>query len=258
MRLAGSMVAVWLALYAAGCGSNPPGAGTAKEEAAADARPTAVVDEANGGTIAGRVAFTGPKPERKVLSMDSTPKCAEQHKEPVLSEDAIINPNGTVKNAFVWVKAGLPEARWPMPAAAVQIDQRGCVYVPHVVGVRVGQDVEFLNSDPTNHNIHPMPRANREWNESQPPLGEKKVKQFSKQEVMVPIKCNVHPWMKVWIGVVDHPFFAVTGDDGSFTLKGLPPGEYTVEVWHERFGAQEARVSVGAGETKTADFTLKG
>ncbi len=243
-----------LALLFAGCGGKTE---APKEEAAAPPVATASVDEANGGAITGKILFNGAALEVRTISMDSTPKCAEQHKEPVKSEDAIVNDNGTLKNAFVWVKAGLPNARWPMPSGAVQIDQRGCVYQPHVVGVRAGQDVEFLNSDPTNHNIHPMPRSNREWNESQPPMGDKKIKRFDKQEVMVPIKCNVHPWMRVWVGVVDHPFFAVTGADGTFTLKGLPPGEYTVEAWHERFGTQEMKVSVGAKETKTADFTFK-
>lgn len=243
-----------LALLFAGCGGKTE---APKEETAAAPAATASVDEVNGGTITGKILFNGVPPQVRPISMDSTPKCAEQHKEPVLSEDAIVNDNGTLKNAFVWVKSGLPNAKWPMPSRAVQIDQRGCVYQPHVVGVRAGQDVEFLNSDPTNHNIHPMPRSNREWNESQPPMGDKKVKRFDKQEVMVPIKCNVHPWMRVWVGVVDHPFFAVTGTDGTFTLKGLPPGEYTIEVWHERFGVQETKLRVGAKETKTADFTYK-
>lgn len=137
------------------------------------------------------------------------------------------------------------------------VDQVGCVYKPHVVGLMAGQDIEFLNSDETNHNIHPLPRVNREWNESQPPKGDPKVKQFPKEEIMMPVKCNVHPWMRLYVNVVAHPYFAVSGDDGTFTIPGLPAGEYTVEAAHERFGKQEAKVKVDASGTAKADFVFK-
>ena len=123
-------------------------------------------------------------------------------------------------------------------------------------GVVVGQSVEFRNSDETNHNIHPLPRENAEWNESQPPKGEPKVKTFDHEEVMVPVKCNVHPWMRAYVGVVRHPFFSVTGSDGTFKIAGLPPGKYTVEAWHERFGRQEAEVTVAAKDSKSVDFSF--
>jgi plastocyanin len=238
-----------------GCGSNK----APESEPVASNLPQKSVDEANGATITGKVVFSGTAPKPQPISMDATPKCAQQHPQPVLSEEVIVNGNGTLRNAFVWVKSGLPEARWtPEPQGGVTIDQVGCVYKPHVVGIRTGQPVEFTNSDPTNHNIHPMPRENAEFNMSQPPQSEKISRKFSKPEVMIPVKCNVHPWMRVWVGVVDHPFFAVTGDDGIFTLKGLPPGDYTLEVWHERYGKQEAKVTVGAKDSKTVDFTYKG
>jgi hypothetical protein len=243
------------ALVCFGCGSNKP----SEAEPAAVNLPQKSVDEANGATITGKVAFAGTPPKAQQISMDATPKCAQQHPQPALSEEVIVNSNGTLRNAFVWVKSGLPEARWtPEPQGSVLIDQQGCIYKPHVAGVRTGQPLEFLNSDPTNHNIHPMPRANAEFNLSQPPQSEKIARVFARPEVMIPVKCNVHPWMRVWIGVVDHPFFAVTGEDGTFRLMGLPPGEYTIEVWHERYGKQESKVSAGAKETKTLDFTYKG
>ena len=243
------------AVVCLGCGSNK----APEAESAATNLPAKAVDETNGGTVSGKIVFAGTPPKAQPISMDATPKCAQQHPQPALSEEVIVNTNGTLRNAFVWVKSGLPQARWtPEPQGSVLIDQNGCVYKPHVVVVRVGQPLEFLNSDPTNHNIHPMPQANREFNLSQPPQSEKIARTFTKPEVMIPVKCNVHPWMRVWVGVVDHPFFAVTGDYGSFSLKGLPPGEYTVEVWHERYGKQEAKVAVGAKESKTLDFTYKG
>jgi hypothetical protein len=122
----------------------------------------------------------------------------------------------------------------------------------------VNQEIEISNSDPTNHNIHPLPAVNREWNESQAPGTDPRMKSFPREEIMIPVKCNIHPWMRTYIGVVSHPFFAVTGDDGTFTIKGLPPGEYTVEAWHERFDKMETKVKVGPKETGKADFTYKG
>jgi hypothetical protein len=126
------------------------------------------------------------------------------------------------------------------------------------MAVQTNQNIEVTNSDPTNHNIHPLPKTNREWNESQPPNGDVKVKQFPREELMIPVKCNVHPWMRSYISVVGHPFFAVTGDDGSFSIKGLPPGEYTLEAVHEKYGAKEMKVTVGAKESKAVDFSFAG
>lgn len=246
-------------LFLLGCGGSSTTEQTKKEEPAAATPAAPAVNPAEAATIEGTVKFTGVKPVMKPVSMDATPACARQHGDkPVLSEEVIVNDNGTLRNVFVWVKAGLPARQWPTPKEMVTIDQVGCVYKPHVAGVMVNQPIQFLNSDPTNHNIHPLPRINREWNESQPPKGEPKVKSFPKPEIMIPIKCNVHPWMRVYVGVVEHPFFAVTGDDGAFSLKGLPPGDYTVEAWHERYGTQEVQVKVGARETGKAEFTFKG
>jgi plastocyanin len=215
--------------------------------------------QAKGGdaSITGKVIFEGTPPPRRPVSMDATPACARQHEKAQLSEEVIVNENGTLRNVFVYVKEGLPAGQWPVPTTPVTIDQKGCVYKPHVIGVMVNQDVEFLNSDPTNHNIHPLPRLNREWNESQPPQGEPKLKPFPKAEIGIPVKCNVHPWMRVYVNVVEHPFHAVTGEDGSFTLKGLPPGEYTLEAWHERYGTQEIKVTA-APQGGTAEFKFKG
>ncbi len=151
-------------------------------------------------------------------------------------EEALVNDNGTLRNTFVWIKSGLPDRQWPVPTTSVKLEQSGCMYKPHVIGVMTGQGIEIINDDPTNHNIHPLPKINQEWNESQPPKGDPKTKSFAREEVMIPVKCNVHPWMRAYIGVVSHPFFAVTGDDGTFTIKGLPPRDL-----HARSLAREVR-----------------
>ena len=232
-----------------------PKAEEKKAEAVPSAAPTT-----EGATITGKVAFTGTKPVMKDIrgQMDAVPMCVKQHEGPIYSEDVIVNSNGTLKNVFIRVKDGLAPKTYPIPAAAVGLDQKGCVYAPHVIGLMVGQNLEIANSDSTNHNIHPLPKLNREWNESQPPQSEKKVKQFLKEEFMVPIKCNVHPWMRVYVGVSSHPFFAITGEDGTFTIKGLPAGDYTLEAWHERYGVQEIKIKVGEKESGSADFNYKG
>ena len=140
----------------------------------------------------------------------------------------------------------------------MKLEQKGCMYEPHVVGVMTNQEIEIINDDPTNHNIHPLPKANQEWNESQPPKGDSKMKRFAREEVMIAVKCNVHPWMRSYIGVVGHPFFAVTGEDGSFSIKGLPPGKYTLQVWHEKLGKSTQKVTVKAKEDAKANFELAG
>ncbi len=219
---------------------------------------TAVPDEANGGAVTGKVAFAGAKPAVKKLDMSATPFCTRAHPDGAPSEEVVVNTNGTLKNAFVWVKSGLQETGWKTRTEPVTLDQVGCMYKPHVLAVMVGQPVAMKNSDATNHNIHPTPSANREWNESQPPGSADRQQAFPRPETMIPVKCNIHPWMRAYISVVSHPFFAVTGDDGSFTIKGLPPGTYTIEVVHEKYGKQEQQVTVGAKESKTADFTIRG
>ncbi|HLH18995.1 MAG TPA: carboxypeptidase regulatory-like domain-containing protein [Bryobacteraceae bacterium] len=251
-------------LALAGCGGSSSSEAPKTAESAAPAAGAgtagATPDEANGGTITGKVAFDGTPPVMKTLDMSATAYCEHAHQgKPVKSEEVVVNPNGTLKNAFVWVKSGLPaDKQWAVPTNSVLLDQTGCMYSPHVVGVMAGQSLDIKTSDQTNHNIHPMPKDNPEWNETQAPGTPDKQKTFARQEVMIPVKCNIHPWMRAYIGVVPHPFFAVTGDDGTYTIKGLPPGTYTVEVWHEKYGTQDQQVTVGAKETKTQDFTIKG
>jgi hypothetical protein len=242
------------ALLLASCGGSKEEA--KKEETAAPASAPAAIDEANAATITGKVAFSGEKPTLRTIDMSANPVCARSHTTAQKSEEAIVNDNGTLRNTFVWIKSGLPDRQWPTPTTPVTIDQQGCMYKPHVLAVMINQPIEIRNDDATNHNIHPLPKINQEWNESQPPKGDPKTKSFAREEVMIPVKCNVHPWMRAYIGVVSHPFFAVTGEDGTYTIKGLPPGTYTLEAWHEKYGTKDVQITVAPKESKTADFTM--
>jgi plastocyanin len=243
-------------ILASACGGAKESADVEKKAEA----PAAVtkVDPATAATITGKVAFTGSAPKPPRIDMSAEPDCKGLHTSVPMSEEVVVNSNGTLANVFVWVKGGLEGKSFEAPSGSVALDQKGCIYRPHVVGVRAGQTVAISNSDPTTHNVHPLPRVNREWNQSQPPKGSALEKTFPRPEVMIAVKCNVHPWMKSYIGVVDHPFFAVTGDQGTYEIKGLPPGDYVVEAWHEKYGAQEQKVTLAPSASQAVEFTIKG
>jgi plastocyanin len=211
-----------------------------------------------GATVTGRVKFTGTRPTNPRIDMSEEAACkAKYTTAPPTAETVVVNANGTLGNVFVYVKAGLPAgAKYPTPATPVVIDQDGCRYHPHVLGIMVGQTLEIRNSDPVLHNIKAKATKNRPFNVSQPSAGIKTNRTFAAPEVMVALECNVHGWMNAFLGVLPHPFYAVTGTDGSFSLKGLPPGTYTIEAWHEKYGTQTATVTVAATGSKTQDFTF--
>jgi plastocyanin len=210
----------------------------------------------SGATITGTVKFTGTKPVMPKIDMSDEPVCKGKYPAAPTKEDVVVNPNGTLDNVFVYVKAGLPATYTASPAsAAVVLDQSGCRYHPHVFGIRVGQTLSIKNSDGIAHNIKAKGIKNRPFNISQPNTMTTP-RSFTAAEVMVPLECNVHGWMKAWLGVLPHPFFAVTGPDGSFKIPGLPPGTYTIEAWHERYGTQTATVTVTGAQAKTQDFTF--
>jgi plastocyanin len=207
------------------------------------------------GIVTGKVRFEGKAPKRAIIKMDQDPVCAAKHAELPLAEDGAVNPDGSLPYVFVYVK-DVPGTFAP-PAEPVILDQHGCQYEPHVLGVMAGQELRIVSSDATTHNIHPMPKDNREWNQSQPPGAAPLVKKFVHPEIMIPVKCNQHPWMKAYIGVVSNPLYAVTASEGTFTIKGLQPGEYTVEAWTATFGTREQKVTVRANESAMADFTFE-
>lgn len=238
-------------LFTAGCSRQQQPA----EQAQQPAGPVVTVDAATAATLRGTIAFQGQAPKPVRLDMAQDPACSytagEQWFSPVEVKD------GKLAHVFVYVKQGLEGKRFAVPTEPVVIDQRACKYVPHVVGMMAGQKLRVLNSDSTSHNVHPAPKVNAGWNESQMPRGPAIERTFTQPEIMVPVKCNQHPWMKMYVNVAAHPFFAVSGTNGEFEIKGLPPGEYTVAAVHERLGEQTMQVTVGPKETKAAEFVFK-
>ena len=209
-----------------------------------------------GASISGAVKIEGDAKKRKKIKMDADPKCAAMHADAPLMDDIVVDANGNVQWAFVWVKKGAEGKKPTDTAAAAVITQKGCKYEPHVLGIVVGQDLTIKNDDDLLHNIHALPFTNKEFNFGQPTKGLEEKKQFTAQEVMVKVKCDVHPWMSAWLGVVDHGFFAVTGADGKYAIPGgLPDGTYTVEVWHEGYKSVSAEVAVKGG-AGVAQFEL--
>ncbi len=213
------------------------------------------VDPATAGTVTGKVTFMGTPPPSQPISMSSDPRCMNPGAK---TEAVMVSGDGSLQNVFVYVKDGLGNLKFPVPATPLVLDQKGCQYRPHVFGVQAGQTIEILNSDMTLHNIHAWPQTNQEFNLGQSLQGMKDTHVFTTQEIMVPFRCDVHKWMNSFVGVVAHPFYAVTGADGAFELKGLPPGTYTVEAWHEKFGTKTTSVTIGAKESKDVAFTFSG
>jgi plastocyanin len=257
----------WLAMsVAAALLSLSFACGGAKEEAPAESTAGATEWKAKGdeGSVTGKVAFNGAAPAPKKVDTSADPACGNAN--PNLNTEDTVVVDGKLANVFVYIKDGttsdgkkIGEFTFAVPTTPVVLDQKGCQYQPHVMGVMVNQKVRITNSDPTTHNVHPQPSVNKDWNKSQaanaPPLEET----FNRAEVLVPVKCNQHPWMKSYVGVLKHPFYAVSGADGSFAIKGVPPGTYTVAAWHEKpspKGTEKTmQITVAANGAVTADFT---
>jgi len=206
------------------------------------------------GTITGTAVYTGTVPNLKPLSVSAEPVCAKRHAT-VPNEALVLGAGNSMANVVVKVVSGLPAGKtWPAPTQPVTMDQVGCQYVPHVMGIMVGQPFKVLNSDGILHNVHALPKLNRPFNMAMPPTRKDATETFTKEEGMFVIKCDVHPWMQSYIGVFSHPFFAVTSADGKFTIANLPAGTYEIEAWHEKLGTQKSTVTVGASDTKTQSF----
>lgn len=232
-----------------------------KAEAPEKAAPAVTyfkVDPSTAGTLSGSIVFEGRKPPRKAIDMSGDPACVEAHQGKAYDESVVVGPKGGLANVFVYVKSGLEGKTFETPTTPVAIDQRGCGFQPRVLGVQTGQPVVISNSDPVTHNIHPLAQVNREWNHSQgsgePPI----TRRFTRSEVMIPVKCNIHSWMRAYIGVLDHPYFAVTGPDGTFEIPNLPPGNYVVEAWQEKLGTQQMNIALEPSGKQRIDFKFKG
>ena len=216
---------------------------------------------ADAATITGHVRVTGSIPKPPIITMTADPACDHLYPHGRPAEIVVAGPDGALANVFVYVKTGLPKKFvFPMPAPReVRLDQKGCAFVPHAIGVRVGEEITIHNSDPTMHNVNARAAINPPFNEATPGEDESLRKSFARPEVAVKLKCDIHPWMSAYIGVFDHPFFAVTGTDGAFTISGLPESDYTVEAWHESLGVRAANVKLDDDDkTATLDFSFAG
>jgi plastocyanin len=219
----------------------------------ADAKP---VDLSKTGTLAGRVLLDGPAPANAQIQMSADPFCIRANQGGAAFE-SFVSENGGLGNVFVYIKDGLGSYWVDMPSEPVMLDQNGCRYTPHVLGVRAGQPLEITNSDETMHNVHALAKVSGDFNFGQPIKGQTDRKTFASPEVMITFKCNVHPWMNAYVGVVNHPYFAVTANEGGFQLKDVPAGTYTIEAWHEKLGTQSQTVTLGEKESKDISFTFK-
>jgi plastocyanin len=206
-------------------------------------------------SVTGTVTFTGTPPTLKPLAMSADPACAKKHSKPVPDERLTLGSGNTMANIVVWVSKGLPSGKtYPAPTTPAVLDQKGCQYLPHAQGIMVGQPYRILNSDGILHNVHSLPKVNPQFNKPMPATLKETTTTFAKPEPVFQIKCDVHPWMTAYVGVFSHPFFAVTGTDGKFSISGLDAGTYEITAWHEVLGTQTASVTVAATGSKTQDF----
>jgi hypothetical protein len=245
--------------FAAACGGGSEGPKPAAAPAEAPAAAPAAAPTGGSGSVGGKIAFDGAAPAAEKVKLSADPKCAAMHKDG-LERQPIHVKDGGLADVLVYVKSGAPGS-YPAPAEAVVLDQHGCDYTPHMVAMVAGQKIKIRNSDDTLHNIHPRPQLNTEFNIGQPRQGMESEKSFDKPEMLIPVGCDVHPWMRAYISVLSNPFFAVTGEDGTFEIKGLAAGEYEIEAVHAKLGKDKAvsgKVTVKAGEAAKLDLSLKG
>lgn len=234
-----------LIFAATGCGN-----GTSNEP------PAPPVDPATAVSITGTVTFEGAPPALRPIDMSASAACVKANPTPVVEPEVVTGANGTLANAVVYVKSGLGRYRYPVPQTPVVLDQKNCMYAPHVLAVMVGQPFSVANSDPTMHNVHVMARHNRQWSSSQPVASAPLKSTFERPEFAIPVLCNIHPWMRAYVFAFDQPYFSVTGTDGAFAIKNLPPGMYTIEAWHEPNQTVDQTVTLAPKESKVISFTF--
>jgi plastocyanin len=234
-------------ILVSGCSNSQP---ASEQPAAAAKAAMVIVDPATSGTVSGIVSFKGQPPKMKPLDMTADPGCPTGPQQ----AEVVVANGGKLANVFVYVKEGLPQGNFAVPTEPVVLDQKGCRYNPHMLGIMAGQPLKITNTDRADHNIHDMPSKNPPFNESQTPTDKPVTKTFANPEMMIPVQCNQHSWMRAYINVMNNPYFAVSSTDGSFAIKNLPPGEYTISAVHEKFGEQTMKVKVGPRETAKAMF----
>lgn len=243
-------------LFISACGGGSGDAPQTQAQKPAEQKPAAQAAKPATATLTGMVKFDGQAPQNTVVKMDADPVCTKQHATEVRTQEYIIGGAGEFANVFVYVKSGLEGQSFPSPMDTVVFDQKGCEYYPHIFGLRTNQPLAILNSDPTLHNVHPLPTKNAGFNLGMPKQGMRITKTFAQPEIGVRIKCDVHSWMNAYVHVMDHPFFAVTGKDGKFSIGPLPAGTYEVEAWHEKLGTMTQSITVTDNETKDVSFTF--
>lgn len=248
-----AMLTLVMILVAVGCKHSGGGDKGGKPE---DGAKPAYASKGDEGTITGKISYDGPAPELKKIDMTQDANCAGSSGDK--TADDVLVADGKLANVFVYLKGGpVDKFSFPTPSDPVTLDQQGCRYHPRVIGIQTNQQLKVTNSDNTTHNIHPSPKVNQEWNQMQAQGSAAIEKKFSRPETLIPVKCNQHPWMKANIGVLSHPCFAVSAKDGTYTIKNVPPGTYTLVFWHETKGEQTQQVTIAAKESKTQDITYK-
>ncbi len=269
-RAAALLLGAFFAFAFAGCGNRQNSASQRSAESsslkpeisapiayhpAPDAKP---VDPATAATVSGVVKLDGPPPKMRSINMRSVPSCQQMHADsPAVFEDVVPGENGTLQNVVVYLSGDFNAYRFPPARQAVTIDQKGCMYVPHVVALQTGAPLRIHNSDSSSHNSNTLTRYNSPWNETQPVGGAPVEHFFSQPEIGLALKCNIHPWMKAYVSVFSHPYFQVTGADGSFALKNVPPGDYQLQAWHERYGLVQQPIRVTAKSEQSVTITFK-
>ena len=249
---------VVLALVLAGCGGKESVTTQQSSPAAAQqSAPTKVVDSATVAKITGTVTLEGTPPAPREIMLSGSPACAKLHSSPLIYPEVVTGNHGALADVIVYVKSGLENYRFTVPAAPARIDQRGCMYEPHVQGIMVGQKLTVTNTDPVLHNVLMLPRQNIPWNKSQP-IGSTPIEtSFDRPELAMKVLCNIHPWMCAYVFAFSHPYFDVTSKKGTFELKNLPPGTYTIEAWQEKYGTQDQSVTLAAKQAKSISFVFK-
>jgi plastocyanin len=243
---------VVLALIFAGCSGKQSSKTTTQQPT-----PTEVVDPATVGTITGTVTLDGAALAPREIMLGGSPACAKLHSSPLIYPEVVTGNHGALADVIVYVKSGVENYRFAAPATPARIDQRGCMYEPHVQGLMVGQKLSVTNTDPVLHNVLMLPRQNIPWNKSQP-IGSTPIEtSFDRPELAMKVLCNIHPWMCAYVFAFSHPYFDVTSKKGTFELKNLPPGTYTIEAWQEKYGTQDQSVTLAAKDAKSISFTFK-